>query len=279
MPIALKRPIRKVSFSDLSAMDQHESHHKSAPMYSPLPRKSSSFSQSYSLKDAFCNRIPLSPSCSNHSQGSDTDESKVRGGHLFDSDRISSTDSLNNLEQSLSGLTSPTATTLNSPRDTLSSSTQSHTTTLGLIPSHSAPGALMSTAANVLLSSSGQQDEQDQLRGSQDKLGASWDHTKLFEQQQKLQTHCTDASAFQCQLAASYDDERSSRGWKTHGGNLFMQGGCRCRRLAPWHACYIVVLLLQCMLPAISYYTQEKRIVFGLYFVKHFPKLSLFLNP
>lgn len=103
MPIALRRPIRKVSFSDLTTLDQSAgSEGKPAPS---LPRNSDSFSRSYTLKDAFSNRIPTSPGYSLHSEGSETDESKVRGGHLFDSeDQASSRDSLSQLDQALSGV-------------------------------------------------------------------------------------------------------------------------------------------------------------------------------
>lgn len=235
MPIALKRPIRKVSFNDLSVMDQNESDHRSAPVHSPLPRKSGSFSHSYSLKDAFSNRIPHSPSCSNHSQGSDSEESKVRGGHLFDSDRMSSSDSLNNLEQSLSGLP-VTPTTASSPCDTLSSSTQSHTTTHGLRSSQTAPGDLTPTANEVHDSSGQQLDQQDQRPGSQNKLGAAWGRTELLREPQKAYTEQqTDLAVVQSQLAASYDDERTSRGCKTHGGNLFMQGKLFCMSMASFY--------------------------------------------
>ena len=105
MPIALRRPIRKVSFSDLTTLDQSAgSDGKPAPLQTSLPRNSDSFSRSYTLKDAFSNRIPTSPGYSLHSEGSETDESKVRGGHLFDSeDRASSRDSLSQLDEALSG--------------------------------------------------------------------------------------------------------------------------------------------------------------------------------
>ena len=103
MPIALRRPIRKVSFSDLTTLDQSAgSDSKPAPS---LPRNSDSFSRSYTLKDAFSNRIPTSPGYSLHSEGSETDEIKVRGGHLFGSeDRASSRDSLSQLDEAFSGV-------------------------------------------------------------------------------------------------------------------------------------------------------------------------------
>ncbi len=106
VPIALRRPIRKVSFSDLATLDQSAgSDGKPAPLQTSLPRNSDSFSRSYTLKDAFSNRIPTSPGYSLHSEGSETDESKVRGGHLFDSeDRASSRDSLSQLDEALSGV-------------------------------------------------------------------------------------------------------------------------------------------------------------------------------
>ena len=228
MPIALKRPIRKVSFSDLSAMDQSESYdQQSASMQTSLPRKSGSFSRSYSLRDAISNRIPHSPDCSNHlSQGSDSDESKIRGGHHFDSDHVSSSDSLSHLEQSLSGLPE-TPTTLSSPCDTLSSSTQSPTTTHGtdasphgLIPSHTASYTASQTASGIKASlpeSPGER-QQGQLHGSCTQLGSAWVHPVESPDQLEVPTGC--------------DDERSSCGWKTHGGNLFKQG-----RSCYWSAC------------------------------------------
>ncbi|KAL0041256.1 hypothetical protein WJX77_010498 [Trebouxia sp. C0004] len=106
MPIGLRRPIRKVSFGDLTTLDHSAgSDSKPAPLQTSLPSRSDSFSTSYTLKDAFSDCIPTSPGYSLHSEGSETDESKVRGGHLFDSeDQVSSSDSLSQLDQAFSGL-------------------------------------------------------------------------------------------------------------------------------------------------------------------------------
>ena len=229
MPIALKRPIRKVSFSDLSGMDQSEScDQQSAPIQTSLSKNSRSFSHPYSLKDAFCNKIPHSPGCNySLSQGSDSDESKVRGGHHFDSDHVSSSDSLSYLEQSLSGVPE-TSTTLSSPSDILSSSTQSQTTThgtdantLGLIPSHTASNTASHSASGTdaspsptKLPDSPVQRQQDQPRGRCTELNSTWDHSGELPSQRGMPT--------------GSDDERSSRGWKTHGGNLFKQGRSCC---------------------------------------------------
>lgn len=168
MPIAFRRPIRKVSFSDLTSLEHSASNsdHKSVPLYSSLPRNSGSFSRSYTLKDAFSNRIPSSPGYSLHSEGSETDESKVRGGHLFDSDRISSSDSLSHLDEALSGVgDSSTA----SPPET--------------------------SAAN---------NTQHQLQ---------------------QQIHMADSQHDQPSSEDGDDAERSSRGPKMHGGNLYMMPG------------------------------------------------------
>ena len=224
MPIALKRPIRKVSFSDLSAMDHSESYeHQSAPVQSSLPRKSGSFSRLYSLGDAICNRVPNSPGCTdNLSQASDSDESKVRGGHHFDSDHVSSSGSLSNLEQSLSGLPE-SSTTLSSPCDTLSSSTRSQTASHGkdtsphaLIPSHTASNTASHTASATKLPDSPVQRQQDELHGSCTQLGSTWDDDEV--------------SPSQLEVPMGFDDDRSSRGQKTHGGNLFEQGRSHQRR-------------------------------------------------
>ena len=247
VPIALKRPIRKVSFNDLSSLDHSDSDQKRAPVHSSLPRKSGSFSHSYSLKDAFSNRIPTSPGCSNLSLGSDSDESKVRGGRHFDSDHVSSTDSINNLEQSLSGLPDSSAT-LSSPCDTLSSSTQSQTTTHGLIPSHTAShtgshtashtpsDVQMPPAANQLPDSSGQ-DQQDQLHESQDQPNSAWDCSQQSIDQQGMPSgDYTALSVVDSGLVAGCNDDRSTRGRKTHGGNLFGQGGLCCRSMTAAYA-------------------------------------------
>ena len=104
MPIAFKRPIRKVSFSDLASLDpsMSDSNHKSVPLSCSMSRNSGSFSRSYTLKEAISNCVPTSPGYSLHSEGSETDESKVRGGHLFDSDQVSSRDSLSHLDEAFS---------------------------------------------------------------------------------------------------------------------------------------------------------------------------------
>lgn len=205
MTIAFKRPIRKVSFNDLSTLDQSSSDQQSAPLHSALPRKSSSFSHSYSLRDAFSNRIPSSPACSQRSEGSDTDESKVRGGHHFDSDRLSSSDSLSILDQSLSGIPDSSATT-SSPSDTLSSSVPSQQTSHDLIPSHVAHEC--HHPAEQL-----QEDvSPDQLQLLRDQLG-------LFDDQS-----CRQELSIGSPLVDSELLDRSSCGGKTHGGNLFKKG-------------------------------------------------------
>ena len=110
MPIALRRPFRKVSFSELSVLDQSGSELDitSAPLQGSqgsLSQTSGSFSRSYALKDALSNRVPMSPGYSLHSEGSETDECKVRGGHHFDAeDRIYSADSLTQLDEACSGV-------------------------------------------------------------------------------------------------------------------------------------------------------------------------------
>ncbi|KAA6420872.1 MAG: hypothetical protein FRX49_09261 [Trebouxia sp. A1-2] len=73
------------------AAHQKSSDDKPVPLRTSLPRNSDSLSRSYTLRDVFSNRVPTSPGHSLHSEGSETDENKVRGGHLFDSeDRASS---------------------------------------------------------------------------------------------------------------------------------------------------------------------------------------------
>ena len=89
MPIALKRPIRKVSFSDLSDLESNTSGIKSAQLRS----SSSTSPRSFTLRDAVRNRVPASPACSQHSEG-ESEDSKVRGGHLYESDQNSSSASL-----------------------------------------------------------------------------------------------------------------------------------------------------------------------------------------
>lgn len=89
MPIALKRPIRKVSFSDLSDLESSTSGIKSAQLRS----SSSTSPRSFTLRDAVRNRIPASPACSQHSEV-ESEDSKVRGGHLYESDQNSSSASL-----------------------------------------------------------------------------------------------------------------------------------------------------------------------------------------
>ena len=57
---------------------------------------------SYTLEDAVSDRIPASSGYSLHSDGSETDESTVRGGHLYDSDQASSCDSLSQADEDIS---------------------------------------------------------------------------------------------------------------------------------------------------------------------------------
>lgn len=106
LPIALKRPIRKVSFSDLSDLESNMSGIKSVPqLHSIMLRSSSSASpRSYTLRDAVFNRVPESPACSQHSEVAESEDSKVRGGHLYESDCNSSSASLNSHADTISGL-------------------------------------------------------------------------------------------------------------------------------------------------------------------------------
>ncbi len=183
MPIALRRPIRKVSFSDLTTLDQSTgSDSKPAPS---LPRNSDSFSNSYTLRDAFSNRIPTSPGYSLHSEGSETDESKVRGGHLFDSeDRASSRDSLSQLDEALSGVANSSTA---SPPET--SAGDQHE--LQSVPS----------------TSPAQQQQQQQQR----------------QQQQQSSGNQTQKRGAQC--SSDENADKLSPGTTTHGGNLFLLAG------------------------------------------------------
>jgi hypothetical protein len=179
VPIALRRPIRKVSFSDLTTLDQSAgSDSKPAPS---LPRNSDSFSRSYTLKDAFSNRIPTSPGYSLHSEGSETDESKVRGGHLFDSeDQASSRDSLSQLDEALSGVAD-------------------------------------STTASPPQTSAGDQHEQQSV--------PSTSSAQQQQQQQQQQSIDNSTQRRAAQYSSDENDDKLSRGTKTHGGNLYLLAG------------------------------------------------------
>ena len=176
MPIALRRPFRKVSFSELSVLDQSGSDldSTSAPLQGALSGNSSSFSKSYALKDALSNRVPFSPGHSLHSEGSESDESKVRGGHHFDlEDRIYSADSLSQLDEACSGV------------------------------ADSASAAPLEAAAQ-------QQQQQQHQQMSCDLSYTRPAHHKCHDQ----------------------DDDKSSRGTKIHGGNLFSLAGATLHNLA-----------------------------------------------
>ena len=92
MPIALKRPIRKVSLDDLAnvANSDSASHHVVSHW-----RGSSSLSpRSFTVRDAVSDKIPASSIYSMHSEASQSEDSKVRGGQLYESDCNSSSNSL-----------------------------------------------------------------------------------------------------------------------------------------------------------------------------------------
>ena len=206
MPIALKRPIRKVSFSDLSSLDHStDSEQQSASLYSSVPRKSSSFSRSYSLRDAFSNKVPLSPSCSHHSAASASDEIKVRGGHLFNSEPVSSSDSLSTLDPAFSGI--PDSTSYPSSACD-ASSIPSQSPSRNLIPSESASAQGTSNLP---------QDLPELAYQRQQDSGIASQHSQLPG---------TDSSkgSIEAGLLNSYDSDKSVCGSKTHGGNLFKQG-------------------------------------------------------
>ena len=187
MPIALRRPIRKVSFSDLTTLDQSAgSDSKPAPLQAFLPRNSDSISRSYTLKDAVFNRIPTSPGYSLHSEGSETDESKVRGGHLFDSeDPVSSCDSFSQLGEAFSGVAD--------------SSTASP-------PQTSAGGQHEQQSVSSTLPAQQQQQQQ---------------------QQQQALGNLTLSHAARCSSDENSrsNDDKLSRGTTTHGGNLYTLAG------------------------------------------------------
>lgn len=176
MPIALRRPFRKVSFSELSVLDQSGSELDStgAPLHGSqgsLSQNSGSFSRSYALKDALSNRVPISPGYSLHSEGSEIDECKVRGGHHFDAeDRIYSADSLSQLDEACSGVAD-------------------------------------SASANPPEAAAQQQQRQRQ------------------QQQHQHTPHDLSYKAPAHQIWHDQDDDRSSRGTKIHGGNLFSPPG------------------------------------------------------
>lgn len=187
MPIALRRPFRKVSFSELSVLDQSGSEldSTSVPLHDSqgsLSQNSGSFSRSYALKDALSNRVPMSPGYSLRSEGSETDECKVRGGHHFDAeDQIYSADSLSQLDEACSGV------------------------------ADSASAGLPEAAA--------QQQQQQHQHTSPDLSYKPPAHHIWHDQ----------------------DDDRSTRGTKIHGGNLFSPPGVTTHGLQLWLHVFLTV--------------------------------------
>lgn len=196
--IALKRPIRKVSFSDMSDLESSMSGIKSAQKlnaYSPF-RNSSASPRSYTLRDAVYNRVPESPACSQHSEVADSDDGKVRGGHLYESDCSSSTASLHS----------------HISRDDLLASCSSAPNQQPPVLSCNSPSESIATA-----SPSGE----SKLPG-----GACLSDLKMLNLNSGAAR--PDAAAaisrpgMQCSGSASMSREvPSSCGHKTHGGNLF----------------------------------------------------------
>lgn len=185
MPIALRRPIRKVSLSDLASLDRStsKSGHRSDPAYSSLSgSSSSSFSPSYTLEDAVSDRIPASSGYSLHSDDSETDESTVRGGYLFASDQASSCDSLSQADEDISSGVE------DSPPPTVN-------------PSQ--------------LSTHPHDDQHDNPLSSEDVQ-----ETHLTQQREH-----GDLLNSQSDQLGGLDDDRSCCGHKAHGGSLFKQSG------------------------------------------------------
>lgn len=101
VPIALKRPIRKVSLDDLATVANSDSTSNFPVLH---PRSSSSLSpRSFTVRDAVSDKIPASPICSRHSEGSQWEDSKIRGGQLYESDCNSSSTSLRSQEGDIVG--------------------------------------------------------------------------------------------------------------------------------------------------------------------------------
>ena len=225
MPIALSRPIRKVSFSDLSSLD-HSGHsdsasHKSMLLRGALPRNSGSFGRSYTHKDAFTDKIPASPGSFHlHSEGSDTDESKVRGGHLYDHE------SMSDLDEAFSGITHTQASS--SPQEPSETPDQPS----NLLASHSAP-----SSSSVPEVAQAGPPEESRLGGVESNEEHENRNTRLTEssslpapQTEKAtspeQSSQSEASSGQgASASSSGSDEKSCNGRKMHGACLYKKAG------------------------------------------------------
>ena len=188
MPIALKRPIRKVSFSDLSDLESSTSGIKSAQLRS----SSSTSPRSFTLRDAVRNRIPASPACSQHSEG-ESEDSKVRGGHLYESDQNSSSASL----------ASQGHVSLADHQDAADNSSNHH-------------AQLMQQKASLAALNSGQTETKP----------AALQAAACLSDFDKLNLESSAVNMGDSSLSGSSTDEMlSCSGHKTHGGNLFAATG------------------------------------------------------
>lgn len=206
VPIALKRPIRKVSFGDMSDFESSTSGIKSVPQLnatSPFRSSSSASPRSYTLRDAVYNRVPASPAYSQHSEVADSEDSKVRGGRLYESD-------CNSSSASLSSHTS---------REDIqaSSSTGTHSQHQAR-PLHSSPPEPTATSSA-------------DAKPKPNAAACLPDLHKLHIESQPAQGDTVSSSKSGNQenslRGSSSMDAFSNNGHKTHGGNLFgSQGDC-----------------------------------------------------